>query len=655
MHDSQALKTIFILALALNVTCSLADEESQKFYNLGIEDLLKIQVSVASVEEESITETPAIVSRYERIELEKMGINNLRDMFNFVPGVIVQNSITGLGAVQIRGIDETFNQKVLFLLDGVPYHQPSHSLIPLDGIPWESISHIEVIRGPGTVLHGTQASGGVINVITQDNTEQNTLYAQIGSDKLTQASGYITGNFGDENQIYLGGEVRREGGETIQYEAYFPDVGLIIDDVFREQEKESVIFKYTHNNTQLLAHAFSDKNMGINDAYADEQTLQPFITESEAYLVHLNTHWQSDDFFGKFYADYNFYTFDFTIKNLFAPNVDALVKKEGRGSKDYRLRLGTEVNYQFNPQTLWTVGFEHESRSSDRYNLYMLEHPNQALATLIPEDKIEELSVYSQLDITRGQWRYILGGRYIDHELSGSHFSPRLGVVFNYDQFQTIKILYSTGYNSPNPLQTNIFLPGNVVGNQSLTAETVSSFDIAYSYAKSNLLIVANLYKMDAEDFIIRRLSEPLNSVSFFNEGFYTREGAELDFQLVFDELTLFSNLAYVKQGNQRSVSDPDAFRIPKFTFSGGFSYHFFDRHSVGANLSFIDERAGLGAYTVIGLNYTAAFEHFDLVASINNASNKVIKNPNNSSQNSSLAAFGDVDAIYQIGIRFKF
>ena len=54
-------------------------------------------------------------------------------MFNFIPGVIVQDSLGGWAIVQIRGIDEVFNQKVLFLLDGVPYHQPSHSLIPMEG------------------------------------------------------------------------------------------------------------------------------------------------------------------------------------------------------------------------------------------------------------------------------------------------------------------------------------------------------------------------------------------------------------------------------------------------------------------------------------------------------------------------------------------
>lgn len=643
------------LLLTTGLTQSVSAEELNSLLDLELEQLLKIKVSVASVGSESIKDTPAIVSRYERSDLEKMGISNLRDMFHFVPGVIVQNALTGLPAVQIRGIDEAFNQKVLFLLDGIPYHQPSHSLIPLDGIPWEAISHIEVIRGPGTVFHGTQASGGVINVITRDNPINNTLVAKTGSHQLRQASGYFSEKWGDSHQFYLGGEVRRQDPEVVAYEANFPDIGRVVDDIAREQEIDSILFKYQGSNSNLLAHVFSDKNVGINDAYADENTLQPFTTESEAYLLHVDTHWQYNNVFGEIYADYNFYTFDFKIDNLFAPGANALVKKEGRGEEDYRFRIGSEVNYQPSAKSLWTLGLEHESRSADRYNLYNAQQPNTELATLIEKDKTDELSVYSQFDITSGNWRYMLGGRYTDHEQSGSQLSPRLGLIYSYNNYQTFKALYSTGYNAPNPSQTNINLPGDIQGNPGLSAETVSSFDVAYSYTDSNLLFIANIYRMEAKDFIIRRYSQPLDSVSFFNEGVYTREGAELDFQVAFNKLKIFTNLAYMHQGNTTRSNDPDAYRIPKLTSSSGLNYTITASHSVGSNMSYIGERTGLGAYTVFGFNYTATLGRFDIIASIDNAFDKKVKNPNNTSQNSTLSALDNIEAIYQLGIRARF
>ena len=160
---------------------------------------------------------------------------------------------------------------------------------------------------------------------------------------------------------------------------------------------------------------------------------------------------------------------------------------------------------------------------------------------------------------------------------------------------------------------------------------------------------------MEAEDFIIRRYRAPIDSVSFFNEGAYTREGAELDFQIALSNLTNFSNLAYMKQSNTIKANDPDAYRIPELTSSTGANYKVSSVHSVGSNISYIGERAGIGAYTVVGFNYTATLGRFDVIANIDNAFNKEIKNPNNTSQNSTLTALGKVEAIYQLGIRARF
>ena len=72
-------------------------------------------------------------------------------------------------------------------------------------------------------------------------------------------------------------------------------------------------------------------------------------------------------------------------------------------------------------------------------------------------------------------------------------------------------------------------------------------------------------------------------------------------------------------------------------------------------NFIWAEKPAGIGAYTVVGFNYTATLGRFDVIANIDNAFNKEIKNPNNTSQNSTLTALGKVEAIYQLGIRARF
>jgi outer membrane receptor protein involved in Fe transport len=630
-------------------------EASNSLYHLSLEELLDVQVSVASTESETVIETPAIVSRYNRIDLEKMGITTLREMFNFIPGIIVQDSLAGWASVQIRGIDETFNQKVLFLLDGIPYHQPSHSLIPMEGVPWESISHVEVIRGPGAVFYGTQASGGVLNVITQKDVGEKTASIKVGSHGLYEGSAYYNSELSETSALYLAAEYRTEDGYSAPYEEVFPSVGLIRDDVNRYLERKSGLLRYTNDGFTLLAHAFSDATVGINDAYTDENTLQPMVLETMGRLIHIEKRWSTDNSQTTLFADYNHYTFEIQLHNLFAPDVGALVKKDGDGKDDYRLRLGAKFAYKVNESLDLAMGLEQETRSIGDYRIYFLDEPNDPLALLLEKGKTDEFSAYAQLGYTFKNWRFLMGGRFTNNENNGQKITPRAAFVYKVDEHQSIKALYSTGFNSPNPTQTDINLPGDVVGNEALSAEIVKTFDVAYSYSKSNLLFVANVYHLEAEDFIQRKFSEALASISFFNEGGFKRRGAELDLQMASEGRKLFVNVSYQKEGNKVLLDDSAAFSTPKLTFSVGASMDIFGTHSIGGDISYIGERYNLDSYSIVNLNYTARFSDLELFALARNVLDEEILNPNISTQNSELVARGEEGVNVQLGFRMHF
>ena len=161
------------------------DQGIDRLFTLSLKELLNIKVSVAANSSQDITTAPMIVSRYNRVDLAKMGINSLQEMLDFVPGVVTQRTQVGNSAVISRGLVEGYNQKILFLLDGVPYWAPSHSAVPLHGIPFESISHIEVVRGPAAVFYGTNASAAVINVVTATNNKNMSVQMADNSSRIS--------------------------------------------------------------------------------------------------------------------------------------------------------------------------------------------------------------------------------------------------------------------------------------------------------------------------------------------------------------------------------------------------------------------------------------------------------------------------------------
>lgn len=101
-----------------------------------------------------------------------------RNVFGF--GV----STGGSGGIKIRGIGSSPTNAILMMVDGQPQFAGIYSHHVADFYATEYVDHVEVLRGPGSVLYGSNAMGGVINVITRDGHADGvhtTLTSQYGS------------------------------------------------------------------------------------------------------------------------------------------------------------------------------------------------------------------------------------------------------------------------------------------------------------------------------------------------------------------------------------------------------------------------------------------------------------------------------------------
>ena len=77
---------VFILACTL----SAAQDEDLDFSEMSLEDLLNVEVTVASKSEETVDDAPSSVTVFSRAEIQNMGITNLYDLLNYVPGGLLQ-------------------------------------------------------------------------------------------------------------------------------------------------------------------------------------------------------------------------------------------------------------------------------------------------------------------------------------------------------------------------------------------------------------------------------------------------------------------------------------------------------------------------------------------------------------------------------------
>lgn len=138
-------------------------------------------IVTATRQEQRANESIASVSVIEREEITQMGVNTLGELLSRGPGIEFsrQGSPGSAETVFIRGAN---GGHTLVLVDGVRIGSASLGTTALEAIPLEQVQRVEVLRGPGSALYGSDAIGGVINVITVSgpNANASTVGGSIG-------------------------------------------------------------------------------------------------------------------------------------------------------------------------------------------------------------------------------------------------------------------------------------------------------------------------------------------------------------------------------------------------------------------------------------------------------------------------------------------
>jgi outer membrane receptor for ferrienterochelin and colicins len=175
------------------------------------------------------------VKVFDRQRIETQGASTLRDLLSFdLNSRVSQDNILG-SSLSIQGLS---GENVKVLVDGVPLIGRVNGNIDLSQVTLHNAERVEVIEGPLSVLYGTDALGGVVNIITRTRVENdlqfeaNTLYESVGTYNVDALAGY---RVGASSLLIAGGRNLFDGYsivDTSRYlqwkprEQYFADVKL---------------------------------------------------------------------------------------------------------------------------------------------------------------------------------------------------------------------------------------------------------------------------------------------------------------------------------------------------------------------------------------------------------------------------------------------
>jgi iron complex outermembrane recepter protein len=184
-----------------------APESSQALGDLSIEELMNESITSVSKKEQRIGEAAAAIYVLTGEEILRAGHTSIPEALRMVPGLSVARLGSHTWVITARGFAGQYSGKLLVLIDGRSVYDPFFSGVSWDlqDVPLEDLDRIEVIRGPGATLWGSNAVNGVINIITKKASD-------------TQG-GLVVGGGGPQEHA----STIRYGGNTgnAQYRTYF--------------------------------------------------------------------------------------------------------------------------------------------------------------------------------------------------------------------------------------------------------------------------------------------------------------------------------------------------------------------------------------------------------------------------------------------------
>jgi len=187
-----ALITFLVLAGLVNRSIAAPQANpanSEPLRQLSLAELGNVEVTTTSKEPEEIWKSPAAIYVLTGDDIRRSGATSIPEVLRLVPGVEVARINSNIWSVGIRGFGSSFSKSVLVLIDGRSVYTPLFAGVDweMQNVMLEDVERIEVIRGPGGTIWGSNAVNGVINIITRNAKNTHGSYASTSSGNVSQS------------------------------------------------------------------------------------------------------------------------------------------------------------------------------------------------------------------------------------------------------------------------------------------------------------------------------------------------------------------------------------------------------------------------------------------------------------------------------------
>ncbi len=546
------------LALALAGT---AGEAAAQLSNYP--DTIKIEevVVTGSRVEVARRNVPLTVSTVGRSQIERSNESALLPVLSRrIPGLFVtERGVTGFGVgegsagqISMRGVGGTApNTQVLVLIDGHPQFQGLFGHPLPDAYVSSDVEKVEVIRGPASILYGSNAMGGVINIITREQQQ----------DGVSGKARLSYGSFNTQKYMASGG--LKEGPFSL-----FASVNHDRTQGHRDSSDFKIVNGYLKAGYELNEHFEVSADVSIADFNAQDPgpTFNPAlfgidIMRGKTSLSVKNSFERAE---GGLLAFYNFGEHSFS---------------NGWESQDRHSGISLYQGLRLFPGNRLTVGFDYKSVSG----IANRGAPGAADVW----HSVSDYAGYAYVQQTLIEKLILSAGlRVENNSMFGTEAIPQAGFSFLATDNTTIKGSYSKGFRNPTLMELYLFAP-----NPELEPERITSYELGGSQKSSdgNFRIDLALFALEGTNVIEDQPNEasppPFTKQ---NVGAFSNKGIEVELSWnASPNLSFASNYSYLHLDKPRLAAPKHQFYIEGTYTIGDFR----------ANLS-VQQISGLYIFT---------------------------------------------------------
>ncbi|EJD6500893.1 TonB-dependent vitamin B12 receptor BtuB [Providencia rettgeri] len=489
-------KLLPLSAAALAVLCSIPSLAS------GNSQSDQLVVS-ANRFEQPISSILAPVTVVTREDIDHWQSNTVIDVLRRLPGVDIAQS-GGMGQQSSLFIRGTESRHVLVLIDGVRLNQAGISgSSDMSQIPISLVQRIEYIRGARSAVYGSDAVGGVVNIITRRDNDGTTLNAGIGSHSYQNYNGSTQQKIGKNTTVTAAGAYTHTKGFDLAPKDVSP----------RQYDKDGFLSKSLWLG---IEHQFSSEILAYARAYGYDNRTNYDVSEYAGLSV--------------------------DTRKLYSRTYETGLKyHQGKYSSSLMGSYGYSKDYNFDPRK----GQYSESANLDeskQYNIqwgnsYLLDKGNISAGVDYQRQSIEPSSyaMISEKQTLNNTGIYLTGQYAIidsvtaeaairsDHHSEFNwHTTWQSGLSWEFYEGYKLIGSYATAYKAPNLTQLYAYSSsayGTTLGNPNLKPEESKQWEIGVEGTTGPLFWQVNAYHNDIDNLIAYKAGNPISSYENIGEA----------------------------------------------------------------------------------------------------------------------------------------